>query len=363
MLNNELVVSFSSDLRNYLNSEQPSKEIKADQIKDLIQHAYDHRLIFHLPKMYFVSDNVVKKNLDRLTRRESIQHLLMSQHLFAIVSVLNHHQISCAVLKGIPLNRQLYGNQCMRMSKDIDLLVSKDDLRCVHQHLYNLGYTLNSILSPIDICNMDTKLKDLIYQHREKPIQVELHWITSMVSRWGIRLEQSPEYFEPFFLSEHCKISVLNKELNFIYLLMHAAIFHWKRMQLVVDIILFHKKNQLDWRAVIKIAQHMDATRCLYEAKIILNYFGVSTPEMRVTYLDKCAVFFHFRYVKYLWRDVTRWQPFVSQCMELLLIPRFSSKCRYLIDRIFSREICLRYLKLNPNYSRIKLFFMGLCFR
>jgi hypothetical protein len=345
-------------LKAYLTPDTKHNIAAIENIDECIQHAYQHRIIFHLSKIYLLSDPAMKHKLHMRVRKESARQLMMRQQLSAVLDVFTKYQISCAVLKGILLNEQLYDGQCMRMSRDLDLLVPKNQLDRAHEKLLELGYVLCSGMTPKELTRLRFQPKDLVYRHPRQAVEIELHWTTAIVPKWGFELDSAYDHFESFPLFGNRVVRGLSKESNFVYLLIHATTFHWMRMQLIVDLVVFCKKEQLNWERIISMVKKMDAMRCLYEAIIILKYFEVPTPNIAVKWRDRWAVALHLRYVVHLWKDVDKYNSFIAMWMECLLIPSLSGKYNYLMTRICARDACLRYLKRKPDCSRIQLALM-----
>ena len=90
---------------------------------------------------------------------EKAQHqLLLRKHLLDIHDFLQERHIPYVVLKGIPLNQQLYGNKMLKYSGDIDILVDKKDFLAAHTCLLELGYELQSPLQVETVMQHEKRL-------------------------------------------------------------------------------------------------------------------------------------------------------------------------------------------------------------
>ena len=85
------------------------------------------------------------------TLKKIHRHLIMKQKLLFLSQLFQKNNIRYAVLKGIGLNAQLYGESCFRTSGDIDLLIHENDLIKTHDVLIAAGLELSYPLTPQQI--------------------------------------------------------------------------------------------------------------------------------------------------------------------------------------------------------------------
>ncbi len=100
-------------------------------------------------------------------RRENIAHALRTRVLSDVISKLD--DVAFAVLKGIPLARELYGDATMRSSSDIDLLVAPADVSASIALLGELGFVARG--EPDVDANREVELV-----HAEHGLLIDLHW-------------------------------------------------------------------------------------------------------------------------------------------------------------------------------------------
>lgn len=289
-------------------------------------------------------------------------HLLAKQYLFRIIEAFDTQDIPYIVLKGIPLNQQLYGNQCIRQSKDIDLLVRQEQLTQANDCLIDLGFCLHSEFTPNCLEKTHKKiymgLKDLSYRHRKFPIQIELHWRTAITCNFGFNFETIESYRQMILIGS-MDVFILSNEYNFVYLCIHGAISHWRRLKWLLDIAVFVQKQSLSWEEVQAIAIYHHAGRCVFEACQLLAELGLVLPAMQVSITDRLAIGIHRWYIRRLWRACTPSAP-IEQLFQLLLHPHLKQKIDFFCNRLLFRSPCRKKIRNNPNYALWRLFFIGL---
>lgn len=171
-----------------------------ERLNELItQHQLQLTFINLLPK-----NTITIKNEENLVPLLIQRHLVAKKHLIEIVKILNIENIPYVILKGIPLNQQLYQNRCIRLSSDIDLLIRPSDLEATHYHLLTSGYQLCSEFTPEILKTQHKKifigLKDLTYIHSKSQIKIELHWGTTITHQFGFNFIDISEYRQLIFI-------------------------------------------------------------------------------------------------------------------------------------------------------------------
>lgn len=142
--------------------------------------------------------NIPKFDYNRLSLRAKkivTKQLLMEKLLSDILSKFTEHNIENIVLKGLPLDKKLYGNNSKRVYKDIDILTKEDQLRVVHNILLNIGFDISKhsrysleFIEKHPLCKRG--IKDLTYIHKKFKIVLELHWRITIVSDLKIIFDQ-----------------------------------------------------------------------------------------------------------------------------------------------------------------------------
>lgn len=140
-------------------------------------------------------------------------------------------------IKGVSLSQRLYNCPSSRMTSDIDILVSLQDLPKLHQELQNLGYSCDFPQNIFEThkTQIFKRYKDLIYQHNQFQIALEVHW----------KLDCNPALLSTNFerlwkkrrsvTVNNCDLATLSDDDNLIYLAVHGAKHSWRRLQWLRD--------------------------------------------------------------------------------------------------------------------------------
>jgi len=222
--------------------------------KRLKEHAYDAIPTSVLSKLHsHYSANVIAM-LRLSSEMEKINYAFSVQNLKFIV------------LKGPILALKLYGDISLRTSKDIDILVSPNDLTEAEEILIRLGYKTadkeNSILN-----SWKRKHHHISYIHPENKTQIELHWRlslelpgTSFEKLWRrkvtVQLSKSP-------------VNFLGNEDLFIYLVSHGARHAWFRLRWLLDIDQMISKGMFEMSKVLDIYKQNKEQHLAGQAMII----------------------------------------------------------------------------------------------
>lgn len=213
------------------------KELINDIDWDLFLELGRHHRLY--PLVYSKLNNLDKKLLPQNVL-QSLQHeykyntfkmIQLSGEMDFVSRLFSENQIRLLFLKGPVIANDIYGDISLRTSKDLDILLPRDDLKKADELLLNFGYEREEI--PFG------KLKwmnhHISYFHPQKKIELEIHWRT-----------QPPFTKEPSFdeLWERKRISdftsfpiyFLGKEDLFLYLVEHGSRHGWFRLRWLADI-------------------------------------------------------------------------------------------------------------------------------
>lgn len=343
---------------------RPSLQLPVEQHvdeKQLLRTIQAHRLALQFIRLYHLNAafqcSVTPAFIEQLRHQISFQkQLYLKKALIDLVTYLEQHTISYVVLKGLPLNQFLYGTAQRRLSKDIDILIDKEDLDSVHTFLLATGYRCTSILTPTHLKHCPRRvyaaLKDITYQHDAQKIEIEVHWGTTITPCFNFSLKSIQSYRHTIEL-DHLSISILTHAHHFLYLCIHGAVSHWRRIQCLVDIAIFTQQHYLEWPTVLTLAQHHQAIRPLLEAKQLLKPYHVTLQAIPHRYRDRLCVALHGCYTRHLWRSLKLPTPWIEQLYQLLLYPSYAQKCQFILNRLlfnqFMRRFWSRRSKSSPS--------------
>ncbi|OOC59297.1 nucleotidyltransferase domain-containing protein [Paenibacillus ihbetae] len=176
----------------------------------------------------------VLKELQLEYQKNTFRMLKLSMEMEYVVSILNVHGINALVLKGPVLSESLYGDVSLRTSKDIDILISIDQLDQARQVMVEHGYEFKEDLLSIGR-EWKWRWHHLSCTHPERGIEIEIHWRLShdsgneptFTELWD-RKRRSPLTKRPVYF--------LGKEDLFFYLVTHGARHGWFRLRWLLDI-------------------------------------------------------------------------------------------------------------------------------
>ena len=291
------------------------------------------------------------------------RHLMMKQKLLFLNQLFQSNNICYAVLKGLGLNAQLYGESCFRTSGDIDLLIHENDLIKTHNLLIAAGLVLSYPLTPQQLIDnfpfLLRSIKDFTYNHPQWTFRLELHLRHTFMATSSF--EPLQENHLLFCESDQSQsIPILEHHANFLYLCVHAAAHKWQRLQWLVDIAVFYQKYPLDWPKLINLAKQSHTIRPLLEASLLLqNEFQLVVPEVPHSKLDLFCVTFRLRNIKKSWEKIHN-EGYITVFYNIFLHTSFRKKWRYLYDFILHFEKSAEQLIKNPNRSQRRLFWVNL---
>jgi len=208
-------------------------------------------------------------------RENAMQAISMTGETIRIVKRLENHGICAVVLKGTPLSWRLYGDITIRPSRDIDILVSTDELKKTIGILENEGYRriyTEHILTPRQLQIISKKAVNhsnhFVYQHNEKKIYLEIHWkLGNHVHALPLPTGRNIKRIEVAGIL----LPVLSDEELLLYLILHGAGHGWYRLRWLIDIAMFTQQGDVDWEKTEYLARSFGIQSFLYQYLIMTN--------------------------------------------------------------------------------------------
>jgi len=274
--------------------------------------------------------DLLSKNALSIIRR----YLMLSAALVQLISSLKAAKIEAIVLKGIPLNQQLYAQKCLRESNDIDILISSDKILTAHQHLLQLGYIAKSFISPVKLVSKYTFLlhyiHEILYWHPVKKIHIDLHWQTNIMNRANINWIDYTQITNIKICSQN--IHILNLDQNFFYLCTHAAQHHWDRLQWLIDIVMLYQKYPICLANVYALAKKTKTTRSLLEACILLRkQFDINIDCIPHSKIDAIIVRTRVRWIQANWFAVKKQRKLLLSISNVFMFPSIAQKLHHIM--------------------------------
>jgi hypothetical protein len=238
--------------------------------------------------------NITKHHLEDLVPRDSYRDL--SNHYYvnlkrnmSIIGVLREvlatfqqAGIPCIVLKGIALAELVYPSIGMRGMSDVDILVKKEDLFTVDEHLSSHGYTSADSTVTKAVHNPVGYLASLEYRKNASPLNLHVHWHTVNTS---VPATMFVEQIDINRLWEHSAVTtvadshalMLRPEHLIIYLCEHALrVGHsFDRMILICDIFFSIKAFEkiINWDFLVEESRWFNLSRFVYYSLSIVKHY------------------------------------------------------------------------------------------
>ena len=184
--------------------------------------------------------------------------------------------------KGPALSQLLYSDVCSRSFGDLDILVSRIDLKGAIILLEQNGYELDTHLSVDYYLKLVDKHHHANLINKKNGVSVELHWeITGRYLPQKVELEFLRSRLDSVELNG---VQLLNigKEDLFVYLCVHGNRHCWAQLEFISCLAAYIRKfPDLNWSLTSKIAHQIGAERIVTLGLMLVEYcFGVSTTEM-----------------------------------------------------------------------------------
>lgn len=178
----------------------------------------------------------------------------MERELIRVMTALEQNGIQALSMRGLILGHLLYGDSCLRDSKDLDLLVNAQQYKAAESVLIDLGY------------EHEAEIEDNAYNQQlfnpEQGIQIELHWAADspfMPVRidWRTIWERAELYrFGDIVIRAFSDLDLL------MMLSFHGAKHRWSRLKWLSDVAEFIRlRPNLDWEQALQTARALRIER------------------------------------------------------------------------------------------------------
>jgi Uncharacterised nucleotidyltransferase len=170
----------------------------------------------------------LQDRLKIIERDAAIAAFFWCSELKNVLRAFNQSQLRVVPLKGPFLAERLYGNAALRISRDLDLLVSKADLAKAEAVLTAIGFIPGA---PDDYHRP---------WHRDTTT-VELHHNVENPLAFNFKIENAIQQAHPAnFQDQPCWL--LNPEDELLFLCLHAARHRYEHLSLILDLQLAFEK-------------------------------------------------------------------------------------------------------------------------
>ena len=162
-----------------------------------------------------------------------------------LTSFLSSNGIDFIVIKGYPLNKLIFDDEERRVSRDIDVLVKKEDVKKVFDLLIEKGVYLITPDFPIKDSQWDFFLEEFDQMTFFLPgnrIPIEIHW---KLFRNEAYLPISEEVLfnnKEEFTVGNIRFNSLKNSLHTLYISLHGAQHQWDSLVWITDMYMLHEK-------------------------------------------------------------------------------------------------------------------------
>jgi hypothetical protein len=218
--------------------------------------------------------NELRKRSDAC-RMQAIVHL---QLLARVLESLNHANIPVMPLKGPLLSLEMYGDAGLRQSKDLDVLVARDDVFKTQECLEKMGWRRSAAYSSLTPRQSEFNLRyehHIGYIHANRGCELELHWPTS-----GGKSEPLAGCLAGGLRSEWqgCPYLAMRPEDLTLYLCNHGSDHAWARAKWLGDMARIWASQSTDLRVVLDHARRTGQDRpVLICQRLLKEAYGLPT--------------------------------------------------------------------------------------
>lgn len=204
-------------------------------------YLFDFELVAHHKLDFFFATNSTSKPQRHANKLKKLntKTLFFKREILSISAKFSELNIPSLVLKGVPLNELLYGNNLKRRSLDIDFYVPQKDAKKADELLVSLGYVRDSPNYPLNNKQFNalvTNFDQFRYWHPTKKCCVELHWrLFDNPYLFNLSFEEIWETRRTFKIN-NTELYTLGSTYELIYLSLHGAHHQWDILLWMIDL-------------------------------------------------------------------------------------------------------------------------------
>ena len=207
---------------------------------------------------------------------------VLCHELLKILNLLKTENIVAVPFKGPTLALQLYGNMTSRFSRDLDVLIQKQDMSKALQVLVEEGYTFQKEVHSAKKEQAYIKYNgQYLMFSPDGTIAVEPHTMFGP-STLSLNIDHQALWqntVEMEFADQ--KIEVFKTETLFLILCVHGSKEKWRRLKWIIDVSrLLDENPKLDWQYILSEADKWGCLRMVYVAiSLTQRIFNAPIPE------------------------------------------------------------------------------------
>ncbi len=208
---------------------------------------------------------------------ERIKEFEIVKEYLSIYDGLYAEKIGFIPLKGPVLSYRLYEDATTRNYNDIDILIEEQNIVRTKAYFEETGYRIDYIVWPeakVLQQRLIRHINHISVSNPEKGITIEIHWRLLRTpaisfSAFGNLVNQNLTTLS--FAGR--SFSVLNNELELLYLIIHGGLHFWMRLKWLLDVDIFLKTQKIDWERFSQLTNDLKADRMLALCREIYNEY------------------------------------------------------------------------------------------
>lgn len=237
-------LELQSDKKNQLINFLSANSIDWNRV---YRQADRHRLIPFLYRILQQIEIVPPAFIDLLRKScqtATIDSMIKLQQYRSVDTLLSTNSIDHIAFKGLYLSEYCYPDTSLRISGDIDILVSKDDAMSTIRLLQNNGYRLNK-KHTLYVEDGEEKVLNDLYEvslfktlFNDNALDIDLHWNIICFNK----------DFATFDLRYIRSFSEYQTEVQVILLIAHHGVTNiWQKIYYINDLYFLVKDKEIDW--------------------------------------------------------------------------------------------------------------------
>jgi hypothetical protein len=211
-----------------------------------------------------------------------LQAMLHSIHLASLLKAFDRAGIPAMPIKGPILSLELYGDVGLRQSRDLDLMVTLEDLAKAQACLESMGWRQDAGWFPLSPRQWEQNLRmehHLTFIDPQSECHLELHW-RFIWQQPGLNKALWDRSIS--FCWQGCSSQAMNPIDQVLYLCCHGAEHAWSRAKWLGDLARVHAEGRVDWQAALEQASRTDQERALLTCLRLLHILhGLPVPRLQ----------------------------------------------------------------------------------
>lgn len=222
-------------------------------------------------------------------RQKTLSSMSKVGELIRLSRVFKKNNLTFIPIKGPLLSWKLHQDFLFRFSHDLDILVDLKDLESSIELIKKEGYEALFF----DIPKTKNKKKLVLkinnhigFFHPQKKLLLEIHWRLikyPIISK--IELNKLLKDNLDSIVVHKETFTVFNKELEFVYLVLHGALHGWFRLKWLHDIYAYSKDEDLDWNKIFELSKRFKVQHLVYQSLFLTDKYWVLPDIIKQKYL------------------------------------------------------------------------------